>query len=234
MTMNQPPIYSDPGKQNLETVSDAAVLYNGYIERLLRKFIAPFSAAVDFGAGRGEFALRLRRSGIDVTCLEPDPDLQRHLQNQNLPVITNIADCRGCSRIYSLNVLEHIEDDRAILKEIYATLAPGGRLLLYVPAFMQLYSDVDRAVGHYRRYTRQELVQKLHEAGFVIQTARYVDSLGFFAWWLLKYMGQKEGRLNPGAVMIYDRLCFPVSLLGDIFLSRWLGKNLLVIAERPA
>jgi SAM-dependent methyltransferase len=224
--------YSEAGKKNLEILEDAK-LYNAYIERFLRKFIAPFYMAVDFGAGGGEFARRLVRAGVDVTCVELDPGLQQRLRDAGLKVTGALSSCAGARRVYSLNVLEHMEDDRAALKDIYDTLAPGGELLLYVPAFMQIYTEVDRAVGHHRRYTKPELTGKLKDAGFEIKSARYVDSLGFFAWLMLKWMGQAGGEINGAAVIFYDRFCFPISLIGDFFLHRWIGKNVLVVAGKP-
>lgn len=224
--------YSDAGKKNLEILEDA-VFYNSYIERFLLRFIAPGKAAVDFGAGGGEFAGRLSRAGIDVTCVELDPDLQKVIKGKGLKVSSDISGCRDCARVYSLNVLEHIEDDAAALKSIYDAMAPGGRLLLYVPAFMQIYTEVDRQVGHYRRYTMPELMGKLETAGFAVDEARYVDSLGFFAWALLKWLGHTDGVVSRKSIVFYDRVCFPVSVVGDFILRRWIGKNLLVIAGKP-
>ena len=67
----------------------------------------------------------------------------------------------GVDLIYTSNVLEHIDDDLAALKQLRATLSPGGRIAIYVPAMQVLYSDMDRSLGHYRRYGRQELLAKL-------------------------------------------------------------------------
>lgn len=232
MQTDTTPEYSDAGKKNLHVLEDA-VFYNGCIERLLRKFIAPHKDAVDFGAGGGEFAGRLARDGIAVTCIELDPGLQNHLRDQGLAVEADISACRDRQRIYSLNVLEHIEDDLAALKSIYKALAPGGELLLYVPAFMQIYTEVDRKVGHYRRYTMPQLNALLRQAGFAVKASRYYDSLGFFAWMILKWIGQTGGEISRKSVIFYDRVCFPFSLLGDVVLHRWVGKNLLVVARRP-
>jgi SAM-dependent methyltransferase len=223
--------YAETGKKNLEILEDA-VFYNACLERLLRHFIAPATAAVDFGAGGGEFARRLR--GVKVTCVEPDMEFQARLRADGFEVVEDIRSCKNLERVYSLNVLEHIEDDRAALSGIFQSLAPGGKLLLYVPAFMQIYNEIDRRVGHYRRYTKKTLLPLLRNAGFEIEEARYVDSAGFFSWWLLKYIGGGGGEINRVMVIFYDRVCFPISLLGDFVFNRWFGKNLLVVAKRPA
>ena len=63
--------------------------------------------------------------------------------------------------ILYINVLEHIEDDRAELLSAYRALPVGGFLLLFVPALPQLYSKFDRSVGHFRRYYKKELIHFL-------------------------------------------------------------------------
>jgi predicted SAM-dependent methyltransferase len=58
--------------------------------------------------------------------------------------------------IYSSNVLEHIEDDSRALNEMFAKLQINGKLAIYVPAFMFLFSDLDIKAGHFRRYSKKE------------------------------------------------------------------------------
>ena len=223
--------YSDTGKQILEFLQEAKN-YNAYLERCLLKFIGLDKKVADFGAGGGEFAGRLCKQGVDVTCIEVDPDLVAHLEKNNHTVVNNIEKISDYDCIYSLNVLEHIEDDVAALRSIYQALKPGGRFFLYVPAFNLLYTDVDKAVGHFRRYRRNELVKKCKESGFEVHEARYVDSLGFFCWCLLKFMPSKSGSLNPMAVKLYDQIVFPISRFLDVFFKKKLGKNLLLILKK--
>jgi SAM-dependent methyltransferase len=67
------------------------------------------------------------------------------------------------------DVLEHLDDDLQVLQAIRGQLRPGGCLLLTVPAHMALWSDYDEASGHRRRYSRQQLVARLSEAGFAME-----------------------------------------------------------------
>jgi glycosyltransferase involved in cell wall biosynthesis len=87
--------------------------------------------------------------------------------------------------IVCLNVLEHIEADRRVLKELHATLRPGGVLVVLVPAHQRLYSDLDRNLGHYRRYTREELSKKFEEAGFTVEKAVYFNRIGAIGWFVV-------------------------------------------------
>jgi SAM-dependent methyltransferase len=159
------------------------------------------------------------------------------LQGQGFQVYADIGALADQSQeyIYSLNVLEHIEDDEATLAALYSKLKPGGRFFLYVPALQVLYSSMDKKIGHYRRYHRNELLRIIQRAGFVIERAEYADSLGVFATLLYKVVGSRKGDVSRTPLRIYDRVVFPVSrVLDRMGCSRWFGKNLWVVARRPA
>src|SRR5439155_1584785 len=82
------------------------------------------------------------------------------------------------------NVLEHVADDAASLRAMRALLAPGGRVVLIVPALHALYGTIDAAIGHHRRYTREEIDAKLHAAGLEVEHVSYFNLLGMVGWWL--------------------------------------------------
>jgi SAM-dependent methyltransferase len=220
--------------ENLEVMDDA-VNYNAYLLRLVRAYALPTDRILDFGAGIGTFSLPLKREGIDVSCVEPDSKQLQRITGNGVPGFSDLSVVpdETYDYIFTLNVLEHIEDDQAALRDLARKLKPGGRLLVYVPAFQVLFSSMDRAVGHYRRYRLESLSEQVSSAGFEIREARYVDSVGFIASLIFKYVGSKDGALNRNVVILYDRLAFPVSLLLDLATQRFFGKNLLIVAARP-
>ncbi len=132
-----------------------------------------------------------------------------------------------------MNVLEHIPDDQSALDAIVTRMTPGAPMLIYVPAFPALYTTMDTKVGHVRRYRMQALISQMRAAVLDIVRAEYVDSIGFFAALAHKWFGGAEGRLNRRALVVYDRLVFPVSRVLDVVCRRWFGKNLLVVGRRP-
>jgi glycosyltransferase involved in cell wall biosynthesis len=83
-----------------------------------------------------------------------------------------------------LNVLEHIEEDREALRDIRAVLQPGGTLILLVPALPRLYGSLDQALHHFRRYAKDELAEKLKEAGFLLEEMRFLNRPGVLGWYL--------------------------------------------------
>ena len=230
MKMEQQP-YS--GVENLEVMSEARN-YNDYLLRTVRSHARPGDRILDFGAGGGQFAVPLSNAGLDVTALEPDGALRNRIAARGVATVANLDAIQDESLdyIYTLNVLEHIEDDTGTLRQLHSKLTRNGTLLVYVPAFPVLYSSMDAKVGHVRRYKRSTLDTAVGSAGFSIRRAAYVDSLGFFAALLFKAVGNRDGAMNVHALKLYDRLLFPISRLTDTITGQWFGKNLLVVATK--
>jgi SAM-dependent methyltransferase len=221
------------GIDNLEVMQEA-VNYNRYLLETVRRLAPREGKVLDFGAGNGQFAAPLSQQGMDITALEPDQLLQQRLRAQGLRVVGSLNEVpdESLDYIYTLNVLEHIEDDVAALRGLHAKLTSNGRLLIYVPAFPLLYTSMDAKVGHVRRYTRGVLTARVTAAGFRIERAAYADFIGFFATLVFKVVGNKNGHVNPAALKLYDRAVFPLSRVMDAAMQRWLGKNLLLLVSK--
>src|SRR5262249_61672822 len=118
-----------------------------------------------------EYVALLRRTFADEPNVEIRPlDLAR-LGDDGIP--RHAFDTVVCS-----NVLEHIEDDGRALSAMREVLEPGGRVVLIVPALQALYGSIDRAIHHYRRYSRGELTGKLERAGLAVEHVGLFDMLG--------------------------------------------------------
>ena len=222
------------GVDNLEVMAEA-VHYNRYLADLVISGAAKASRVIDFGAGAGTFARPVAAAGLAVTCVEPDDHLRGILVRDGLAAAADITEVPAGSAdyVYTLNVLEHIEDDLAALEELFRVLRPGGRLLVYVPAFQFLYTSMDRKVGHHRRYRLKPLEEKIRAAGFSVRRAAYVDSLGFGATLVYRVADPGDGSVNSAGLKSYDRYVFPLSRRLDAWLGGWFGKNVLVLAEKP-
>lgn len=221
------------GTDNLEVMIEA-VNYNNYLSRLVQGQCASSVTIVDFGAGIGTFAAPLHRSGKAIIAVEPDQKQQERLTAQGIRNVGDIAEIENewADTIYSINVLEHIEDDIASLAMIRQKLTASGKVFIYVPAFQILFSSMDVKVKHFRRYRKNDLAKKLTAANLEIIELRYADSLGFIASLAFKYIGNNSGDLNITAVKIYDRIIFPLSKLLDNIVSPFFGKNLIAVAKR--
>lgn len=192
---------------------------------------------LDFGAGYGALAMIWRETtSQEIECLEIDPEQIKALKTRGFIAWNSLSEIKNKFRfIYSSNVLEHIEDDGKCLKELTSLLEQGGRIGIYVPAFMLLFSDLDRSVGHYRRYRKKDLIKKVENAGLTVIECQYVDSFGFFASLVIKVLGWKSvGNIGSAkSLKFYDSVIFPISRFFDrLTFGKVLGKNLILIAEK--
>ena len=128
-----------------------------------------------------------------------------------------------------INVLEHIEDDLAELKLMYSILNEGGKILIFVPALQWLYGTHDSNVGHFRRYYKKELKNKVESAGFKIKKINYFDFLGIIPWWIA-FKLLKIKYLKDGQSKIYDKMIVPLERIIEQKMAPFVGKNLLLIA----
>jgi len=118
-------------------------------------------------------------AGLEGCDINP---LAIEISRQRLPHVT-FNDCsyeelvnNGKSRdaVGMFDFIEHFADDRGPLKAAYNLLSPGGRLFISVPAHQSLYSNSDRMMGHYRRYSKQSLTELLSISGFQPLKVSYV------------------------------------------------------------
>ncbi|MGB5247490.1 MAG: methyltransferase domain-containing protein [Woeseia sp.] len=246
MCRSWPPLQSEhnsefSGLDELLAIDRSLANYNRHIVGLFAEFLGDSRNVVDFGAGIGTLSKIYRaKTGISPVCVEIDADAGNYLTGAGLETRRSIDDIAvAIDGLFTSNVLEHIADDAAALRAIHNKMKPGGKLAIYVPAFMLLFSDMDRKVGHYRRYSKSELVEKVRNAGFSINSVRYVDSVGFLASLPLVLMaswktsGSPQMPVSASSMKFYDRYLFPLSrLLDRVGLRHLLGKNLYLQAVR--
>ncbi|MDA0273454.1 MAG: class I SAM-dependent methyltransferase [Proteobacteria bacterium] len=237
--MNEKAPYS--GSENLEIMKEA-VNYNRFLKDMVAKYAMGRSdnraRILDFGAGIGTFSGSVPVPVDRISCVEPDQEARRMLSDtgytvfesaDQLPLLTY-------SYVFSLNVLEHIEDHEAVVAQLYDAIEPGGRIYFYLPAFNHLRTSMDDQVGHHRRYTRSQLIALVSQAGFTHEDSGYTDFLGYFATWAVKWMErfqrQPTGVVNKRLLVAYDRFAFPVSRALSVIFKRVVGKNVYIVARK--
>ena len=225
------------GVQELKNTEQGLQFYTKDIVKKIKKAlkITEGTIVLDFGAGTGQLAELWRDNySINPTCLEIDPMLVEILIKKKFKVFQKIEQIQEkFAFVYTSNVLEHIEDDLATLIDIKNIMSVNGRLVIYVPALKFLFSNFDVSVGHYRRYSKKELIEKVTDAGFKVEKCFWNDSLGVLASLVVKLLSSK-GKYKTGGVkslLIYDKVVYPISKILDFFLFKYLiGKNLFLIA----
>ena len=230
------------GLSNLHLMAKA-VNYNSWMFGAVRPWVG--AKVLEIGAGIGtftEFLLdreHVTSTEMDEECLaelfgrfrgRPNVEV-RHLDIACVDGETAKGLARkGFDTVLCLNVLEHIPDDVLALETI-REIAPKGTLLLVVPALPFLYGVEDRAVGHFRRYTKSETGEKVRAAGYHAEKIFYFNSIGAVLWFL-KNRVLKSPPTTEGNVAVYDRFIVPVVSRVEGILPAPFGQS-LVIVGRP-
>ena len=139
---------------------------------------------LDVGCGSGSLLSELKERGMAVgTDLSPEALAYCHENGERLLCRCDSMKLPFAEGSFDLaisaHMLEHIEDDRAALREMRRVVRSGGRLVIVVPAHMFLWGGHDVALDHKRRYRRRELLEKVTSAGLTIERLTYTNSLIF-------------------------------------------------------
>jgi len=196
---------------------------------------------LEVGSGTGNITAFLCAGDREVLATDVVPayrhQLERFTTKQNVRVGTFDLDKEAPADVVAnpfdsvvcLNVLEHIEDDVFALSQLNRALIPGGVLALLVPSHQFLYGEFDRAVGHFRRYSRKELRTKLEAAGFTVERLRFF-SIAAAIPWLINGRILKRAYLPTGQTRLANSLV-PILRL-ERFIGPPCGLSLISIARK--
>jgi 2-polyprenyl-3-methyl-5-hydroxy-6-metoxy-1,4-benzoquinol methylase len=225
------------GKEILHTM-EGSKFYNNKTMSLVRPCL--HGDILEVGAGIGTFINQLSKAG-NLTSVEIDRQNLSHLKKRYSSKakigygdiekgVYFFPKSKKFDSVISLNVLEHIKDDRAAVKNMYKCLKTGGVCVLLTPAHMFAYGNIDKALGHYRRYTKEGLTEMFIDAGFKIKKCFYFNRLGIFGWYVSgKIFKQKT--INRNSLWLFNvlyRLYWPFEKL----LNLPFGLSVVVIAEK--
>jgi len=183
----------DAGKEALLRM-ESADRYSDWISRRLAPWLG--DRILEAGAGVGAITKRLLNKSYLVAS-DPSRDCIESLGKRIVGsdrLRLEVCDPQRCEAkkfaadrldtVLSVNLLQNLEDDDAALRCFHDTLAAGGRCVLLVPACRRLFSKMDSAMGHKRRYSKHDLGEKMKAAGFEIESIRYFNLLGALGWFV--------------------------------------------------
>jgi SAM-dependent methyltransferase len=229
---------------DLEVMSDA----QNYVGWIFSELVMPHlgRSVLEIGSGIGTFSTRIAADPKvkQLTCVEIDPSCSASAQEAlaaaevRKPVEHHVGDYLGTTlpkdgydTALLINVLEHLQDDRAAVRKARSELRMDGTLVIFVPAFGLLMSDLDRRLGHYRRYTTASLRKLLEGAGFTLSTLRYYNLGGFLGWlWRFRMRGHTEQ--SPELVRFFDRRILPLQLRVERVLELPVGQSVYAVAKK--
>lgn len=226
-------------EQALEELDANVPNYNSWVLALVGP--AAEGKIIELGAGRGTFSMALLQTASHVVAVEPSERASAalaHLAADN-PSVTAVHGYASDAASFGpfdggvmSNVLEHISDDEATLRELRTMIDPGGLVAVYSPAFQILMGRFDRSIGHVRRYRKRELCSTFRRAGYEVVDARYVNLPGFFGWLLMA----RILRLRPthsSWSRWFDRWIVPPTRWVETRVRPPFGQSVLVIGRVP-
>lgn len=222
------------GAKTLESMSQA-VWYNQWT---LKKFAAYLKEDIlEVGCGTGNFTKKLIDFGrvtavdIDRKHIKQTTDLLRGKAKVEWGDIEKgTLGQKEFDSIVCLNVLEHINDDVKALMNIYNVLKINGYLILLVPAHQSLFGEIDKSIGHFRRYDKTMLIDILKKVGFKIEKARELNMLGAIGWFITAKIFS-EKLIDEKKIKIFNFIAPFVLPLEDL-IEPPIGTSILVIAKK--
>jgi SAM-dependent methyltransferase len=208
-------IYIDSGPQTLEALSNAPK-FNGWMADTIRPYVG--NQVLEIGAGIGNLTSALlngNKRWITADIASEHLAKLREKFGETPNVEIRYCDLTApetfepligeMDSVVCLNVLEHIEDDLLGLRNIHSSLKPGGHAIVLVPHDMKVYGTLDTALGHYRRYSHQELRGKMEQTGFNVKHILEFNRVSRPAWYMSGRVFKRRA-VGAGQMKIFDRL----------------------------
>jgi len=179
-------LYPEDGNEECYLIEDKSFWFehrNKCIEAVIKKY-PPVTYVVDVGGGNGYVAKGIIDSGVDAILLEPGyMGALNAKTKRKIPIVINTTfeniiskgdkfDAFGC-----FDVIEHIDDDKAMIDAMYESLDPGGYIYLTVPAHNWLWSESDDEAKHCRRYNKQMLESLFGDKFEIVYFTYFFNSL---------------------------------------------------------
>lgn len=214
--------------------------WKAYWSRRIGSFLS--GDVLEVGAGIGSNTeLMCRQTDGRWVCLEPDPAMASQLEesvrgNSRLRAVCGtvqgLPGRESFDTIVYIDVLEHIEDDAAEMREAARRLRPEGRIVVLSPAHSWLFTPFDESIGHFRRYNRASL-KRASPPGLMLEQMFYLDSCGIAAS-AANQLFLKQSMPTRSQIGVWDRWIVPVSKVVDPVLGYAVGKSIVGVWRRPA
>jgi SAM-dependent methyltransferase len=230
------------GHDNLEIVSKS----NNFNKWMYEEIFPGLKGDIlEVGSGQGLFSKWIIRDfpKSKITLSEISPSYLKKLKSEF--DLNNVSICKldlnkkkdfeeiGYEKfdsIFALNVLEHIENDEFAFKQLFKMLKPNGNLIILVPCHKFLYNVIDKSIGHWRRYTKNELKVKLDNASFKTEKIFGFNALGIIGWYLNGNIG-KNPNLNPKATKLFDKMV-PILKYLEYGLGKKIGLSVISFSKK--
>ena len=215
---------------------DKANLWIKYIIFKISKFLK--DDVLEVGAGCGSFTKGYMKNFNSITLTDMDNNsfnlLKKNFINEkNINVIN--AQTKDVNKKFNtilyFNVLEHVKEDKLEIKTALEKLNSGGYLIILVPAHQKIYSKLDKAVGHYKRYDIDFFKENKFENSKVVELY-FLDFFGYLLYFLNKIFFKEETYPSSFKIFIWDKVFTPLTIIVDYLTRYKIGKNVLCVYKK--
>ena len=215
---------------------DKANLWVQYIIYKIRRFLK--DDALEVGAGCGSFTKAYMKNFNSITLTDVDNNsfnlLKKNFINEKKINVINYPTKdidKKFNTILYFNVLEHVKDDKLEIKTALEKLNNKGHLIILVPAHQKIYSKLDKAVGHYKRYDIDFFNENRFENSKIIKL-HFLDFFGYLLYYLNKVFFKEETYPSTLKIFIWDKIFTPFTIVVDFLTGYKFGKNILCIYQK--
>ena len=221
---------------NYLDIFDSANVWIKYVHFLNRKYYK--NNFLEIGAGIGSFTDKYKRNIKNIFLTEIDKNnlniLKKKYQNDtNVTIleseVTKIS--QKFNTICHFNVLEHVKKDKEEIINCLNKINKDGYLVILAPAHNELYGNLDREVGHYRRY-KKSFFKHLNLSDGKIVELKYMDCMGYILYYMNKLIYKNETYPSSLKIFIWDKIFTPITILLDFLTAYRFGKNVLCVIKK--
>jgi len=203
-------------------------------------------SVLEVGAGIGTNTKFFLNSNVVINswdCIEPDIkmhekiliNIKNNKSKLNVKIkegtIYNLRMLDKFDTILYIDVLEHIDDDRNELLQASKHLNDGGNIIILSPSYQFLYSEFDKSIGHFRRYSKKSILKIVPEF-LCIHSIIFLDSIGLIAS-LINKLILKSNNPNKKQILFWDKVLIPISYLFDRLINYKIGRSIIVVLKKP-
>lgn len=195
-----------------------ATNYNQWTFELFCEYIR--GDVLEVGCGVGSFTKLIDDHGnfdslysIDISQPAIDFIKTKKFKNKIKIECIDLINAEGSyDFILCMNVMEHVEDDKNFFRKLTGLLKKDGVLFLLVPSHMFLYSNFDKAAGHFKRYAKKDMNSAELPSGIKLIDQYYFNMIGALGYWAV-YKALKSGNINDteGEIGLFDKYIVPFS-----------------------
>lgn len=196
-------------------------------------------AVLEVGGGIGNFTLELAGLADHVTTLEPNEycalQLRQKLADSSKVTVLQTTvenldpNLKGSfSTIVLMNVLEHIEHDVEVIRQLRELLLPDGQILVLVPAIQFAFGETDRRLGHYRRYSAGSVKRLAADVDMTLTQHRYFNFVGLWGWLWNARVSRRVSQ-SEQQIKFFDRFVVPIMSRIEGFIAPPIGQSIFFI-----